>query len=141
MAYSARLNVRLLTLLACLPLLAACENSATSFKVDSREHSVSLVREQPYFWNDSVDQYLVVSRLPHCQRKIAIHPDVATLTPLQVFVAGDRLWALHQGARWYLVSTERCAVQDWSNAAGQPPGASVGVFQLRDGMPVFVPAS
>lgn len=139
MAHGAGLNMRWLALLICVPLLAACENSASSFMVDSREHSVSLLREQPYFWTGTVNQSLVVSRLPHCQRKIAIHPDDTTLTPIEVFAVGERLWALHQGPRWYLVSTEHCAAQDWNNAGDQPPGATVGTFLLRDGAPSFVP--
>src|SRR5690554_7048023 len=101
-------------LLAALlaPLLVACENSATSFIVDSSQHAVVLVREQPYFWNAEVHQFIVVTRLPHCQRKVAIHPDVDALTPIEVFEAGNLLWAMRQGERWYLASTERCLVQD-----------------------------
>jgi len=137
-AHAAGLSVRWLGLLFCVPLLVACENSASSFMVDSREHSVSLLREQPYFWDGTVNQSLVVSRLPHCQRKVAIYPDETTLTPIEVFAVGNRLWALHQGPHWYLVSTEHCAVQDWKNASTELPGARVGAFLLRDGAPVFV---
>tara|TARA_R110002049_G_scaffold54607_21_gene151977 strand:- start:489 stop:923 length:435 start_codon:yes stop_codon:yes gene_type:complete len=123
------------------PLLAACENSATSFTVDSSQHAVVLIREQPYFWTDEVNQSIVVTRLPNCQRKVSIHPDATSLTPIEVFEAGDLLWALHQGDRWYLASTERCLVQDWNNADGSAPGRAIGTFRLRDGTPVFEPAA
>ena len=129
----------LLALAAAAALLAGCENNATSFTVDTPQHAVVLVREQPYFWTEEVNQFIVVSRLPYCQRKVAIHADGTTLTPIEVFEAGNLLWALHQGPRWYLASTESCLVQDWSNP-GEAPGPAVGVFRLRDGTPVFDPA-
>lgn len=123
-----------------VPLLAACENSATAYTIDTSQHALALVREQPYFWTATVNQSVVVSRLPYCQRKVKIHPGAKSLTEMQVFEAGDRLWALRQGDQWYLASTESCQVQDWNNADGQPPGALVGVFRLRDGQPAFVSA-
>jgi len=133
--------VRRIAMLALLPLLAACENSATAFMVEGKEHAVILVREQPYFWSSEVNQFVVVSRLPVCQRKVRIHPGPGTLVDMEVYEAGDRLWALHQGQRWYLASTEKCLVQDWANQADAPPGALVGTFRLRDKAPVFEPAN
>ncbi|MDR2208449.1 MAG: hypothetical protein LBE22_05700, partial [Azoarcus sp.] len=67
--------LHILISLSALPLLVACENSATSMIVESKAHALVLVREQPYFWNDTVKQHVVVSRLPNCQRRIKIHPD------------------------------------------------------------------
>lgn len=133
-------SLRVLALLASLPLLSACENSATSMLVDGKDHALVLVREQPYFWSDEIRQFVVVSRLPRCQRRVRIHPGKEKMTPMPVYEAGDLLWALHQGGRWYLASTEECRVQDWDNASGQPPGPLVGSFEQRDGKTVFVPA-
>lgn len=133
--------LRRITMLALLPLLAACENSATAFMVEGKEHAVILVREQPYFWSGEVNQFVVVSRLPACQRKVRIHPGPTRLVDMEVYEAGDRLWALHQGQRWYLASTDKCLVQDWANQADAPPGPLVGVFRLRDEAPVFEPAN
>jgi hypothetical protein len=48
---------------------------------------------------------------------------------MYVYEAGDRLWALFQGGRWYLASTEKCLVQDWTNSSGNPPGELVGRFK------------
>lgn len=126
--------------LALLPMLAACENSATAYTVDTNQHALILIREQPYFWTSTVDQYLIVSRLPHCQRKVSIHPGSKDFTEIEVFEAGALLWALRQGDRWYLASTEQCLVQDWNNPDGQPPGAQVGTFRLQNGAPAFIRA-
>jgi hypothetical protein len=129
-----------LALAALVPLVAACENSATAYTIDTAQHAVVLVREQPFFWTRSVNQAVVVSRLPHCQRKVTIHPGPTTLVEMQVYEAGHQLWALRQGERWYLASTENCRVQDWDNPDGQPPGPLVGSFRLADGKAKFVRA-
>lgn len=130
-------------LLACcvMPLLAACENSATAFRQEGRNHAIMLVREQPYFWSEKIDQYIVASNLPECQRRVRIYPGVKPLMEMRVYWAGDHLWALHQGRRWYLVSTApRCQVQDWDNEEGKEPGALLGrfVWSKTENAPVFV---
>lgn len=127
-------------LLLALPLLAACENNATAYMIEGSQHALILVREQPYFWENTVNQAVIASRLPNCQRRVQIYPDQSELSPMSVYEAGDRLWALHQGQRWYLASTDKCMVQDWDNVQGMAPGAAVGVFRLKDGAPTFVPA-
>lgn len=130
-------RLRCIALLALAPLLAACENSAVAYSIEGKEHALTLLREQPYFWSDEVTQYIVAARLPQCQKKVRIHPGRTAMTDIEVFDAGYQMWALHQGARWYLVSTETCQVQDWDNAGDAPPGALVGRFRLKDGVSAF----
>lgn len=132
---------KLLAALALLPLLAACENSATAYMIEGSQHALILVREKPYFWDSTVNQAVIASRLPQCQTRVAIHPDRTELTPMEIFEAGDRLWALRQGERWYLVSTAKCQVQDWDNVGGAPPGPSQGTFRFKDGVATFIPAA
>ena len=127
--------------LATVPLLTACENSATSMIIENKDHALVLIREQPYFWGNEVVQYIVVSRLPACQRRVEIHPDTTTMNPMTVYEAGHMLWALHQGKRWYLASTEGCQVQDWDNPDGRPPGSVVGRFGQNNGKIVFTSAA
>lgn len=130
--------LRAVMVLTLAPTLVGCENSATAYTVDSSQHALTLIREQPYFWDREVAQFVVAARLPDCQRKVKIHPDSTTLTEIEVFEAGYRLWALHQGERWYLASTRNCLVQDWDNKDGKAPGVKVGSFRLKDGTPVFI---
>lgn len=131
---------RIVLALALLPVLSACENTATAYMVEGSQHALVLVREQKFFWDDELKQSLIASRLPHCQKRVSIHPGSTTLVEMRVYEAGDRLWALNQGNRWYLASTEQCRVQDWDNATGQPPGRLVGSFVLKEGAPTFVAA-
>ncbi|MDD2873671.1 MAG: hypothetical protein PHG21_08580 [Azoarcus sp.] len=130
----------LMVVIALAPLLSACENSAVAYSIEGKEHAITLLREQPYFWSDEVTQYVVAARLPKCQRKVRIHPGLTRMTDLEVYEAGYQMWALHQGARWYLASTEECKVQDWDNPDGNPPGVLKGHFHMKDGDPVFSPA-
>jgi hypothetical protein len=129
-----------LALLAVLPLLSGCENNAASMLIDDRNHSIVLIREQPYFWSDEVRQFIIVTRLPKCQRRVSIHPGTTAMTPVEVYEAGDLLWALRQGTRWYLASSEECRVQDWIDPPAAPPGRAVGRFELKDEKVVFTPA-
>jgi hypothetical protein len=132
--------LRVLAAAGLLTVLAGCENSATSYMIDGSQHALILVREQKFFWEDELRQAVVVSRLPACQKRIRIHPGSTELVEMKIYAAGDALWALHQGNRWYLAGTEECRLQDWDNPGNQPPGALVGSFVLEDGAPAFVPA-
>ena len=131
------LHRRLLLLPLLALLLAGCENSATAYIIDGKDNALMLVREQRWFWSDEINQAVVVSRLPDCQRRVAIWPGTPSGPSMEVFEAGYRLWALEQGRRWYLASTDKCLVQDWDDAPETPPGPLVGTFVMRDGSPVF----
>lgn len=133
--------LRRLLPIALLPLLAACENSATAYSIEGSQHALILIREQSYFWDSEIKQAIVASRLPQCQKRVAIHPGGKELVEMSIYEAGERLWALQQGNRWYLAGTERCLVQDWDKPADAPLGPLVGSFRLRDGVPAFVPAT
>src|SRR5690606_4357299 len=61
--------------------------------------------------------------------------------PMKVYEAGDLLWALEQGGRWYLASTEDCRLQAWDKPDPQALGPLVGTFLHREGVLVFEPAS
>ena len=136
----ARRAARVLAAAALLGVLAGCENSATSYMIDGSQHALILVREQKFFWDDELGQAVVVSRLPACQKRVRIHPGAVDLVEMKVYAAGDGLWALHQGVRWYLAGTEECRLQDWDNPGDRPPGALLGSFALKDGEPAFVAA-
>jgi hypothetical protein len=140
MGFGRKMLLRALAALGLVGVLAGCENSATAYMIDGNQYALILVREQKFFWDDEVRQAMIVSRLPACQKRIRIHPDSTAFEEMRVYVAGDMLWALQQGPRWYLAGSEECRVQDWDNPGNQPPGALVGRFMLEDGEPGFVPA-
>jgi hypothetical protein len=132
--------LRASALLVALPFLSGCENSATSMLIDDRNHSIVLIREQPRFWSDEVHQFMILTRLPHCQRRMTIQPATTAMVPMEVYEAGDLLWALRQGGQWYLASTEECRVQVWAEPPADPPGPAVGRFERKGDEIVFTPA-
>lgn len=126
--------------LCALLLLSGCENDAVSHQIDGKDHSITLVREQRWFWKGEVEQRLVVARYPACQRRYEILPGSKTALRLELYEVAPRLFVAHQGSAWYAVSTEACQLQKFES----PPeayGELVGVFVKRDGVLKFVPAA
>ncbi|MDY0038651.1 MAG: hypothetical protein RBS05_22330 [Zoogloea oleivorans] len=136
-----RLNLKSLLILAAVPFLAACENEGIAFLIGgSKDESLSLLREQRWFWSDEVEQAIVVSRMPTCLRRHEIRPGVAGSVKVEVYEAGDYMWALKQGKNWYLVGTENCELQRWKDAPDEPPGKLAGTFSRKSGQLEFIPA-
>ena len=132
--------LRSLLVLVAVPLLAACEYEGTAFLIDGKDQSITLVREQRWFWSDEVEQAVVVSRMPTCMRRHSIKSGVTGSVKMEVYEAGDALWALKQGKNWYLAGIEKCEFQPWKDAPAEPPGKLVGNFTRKDDRLVFVPA-
>lgn len=129
-----------LVLMLSLVCLAACENQAASHMIGgNKDHSISLVREQRWFWAQTVEQKLVVSRFPECQRRVEIDPGKVGAANLELFEVGDRLYAARQGKDWYAVGTEQCQVQKFAEPPANIPGTLAGTFKTRDGVLAFVP--
>lgn len=129
----------LLALPFCAVLLSGCENSAISHQIEGKDHSITLVREQRWFWSSEVEQRLVVARFPACQRRFDIVPGRTSALKLELYEVGPRLFVAHQGKAWYAIGTEECLVQKFE----EPPeayGELVGTFEKRDGALKFVPA-
>ncbi len=54
-------RLKRLLILAVVPLLAACEYEGAAYLIEGKDHSISLVREQRWFWSSEVEQAVVVS--------------------------------------------------------------------------------
>lgn len=124
--------------LLSLVCLAACENQAASRMIGgSKEHSISLVREQRWFWDDVVEQKLVIARYPECQRRFEIDPGKVGEATLELYGVSDMLYVAHQGPSWYAVGTEECQLQKYAQAPNPVPGTLLGRFTQQDGRLVF----
>lgn len=131
-----RLRSALLPLLA-LPFLSGCINDGAPYMIDGRFHAISMVREQPYFWDSKVKYYLVVARLPDCQRKHF----VALTNPLakaELWDMGGGTYALKLSKKMYVTETRTCegfAKLDEMPAEGL--GTLVGHFKEKGGQYQF----
>ena len=133
-------RLKRLLILAAVPLLAACEYEGAAYLIEGKDHSISLVREQRWFWSSEVEQAVVVSRMPTCMRRHDIKPGVTGSVKMEVFEAGDYLWALKQARTGNLAGPEKFEFQPWKAAPAEPPGKLVGTFTRRNDKLEFIPA-
>ncbi|SFV13570.1 hypothetical protein [Pseudoduganella namucuonensis] len=117
-------------LLATLPLLlTACVNDSATYYVDgTNQHTLSLRRQQDYFWNDNSRITLVATRLPECQRQIPLGEMLRDEVDIEVFSGGEFQWSLRSGDQVWQVQTQSCALVGES---GPVAGAKVGTFKVN----------
>ena len=129
----------LLLSLFAAPLLAACVNDTASYAIGGNtDHTLSLVREQPVFWNDKVNLTLIVARMPNCVRRHSLGSGSAR-TLVEVWQVPSGAFILRAGNRMYAAETHTCegfARLDADPVTGM--GELRGVFRQRNGRLAFV---
>ena len=115
-----RPHLRTLTIAALACGLTACVNEGASYEILGTDDSISLIREQKYFWAPEVLQYVVVARDKICQRKLDMVDGVADSVNIQIYEAAPELYVLRQSRVWYALSTAECRMQKFD----VPPDAS-----------------
>jgi hypothetical protein len=137
-----KLLSRSLLLLAVLPL-AGCLQDTASYPFPEKEHAITLVRNQTWFWQDTLEVEVVVIRLPHCNGGMSVK-EVPLNTRFSFYKAPDDypepLFLLKTGKRVFALSTQSCRVQEFKEV---PPdlGVKLGAFRVKDKVFQFVPAS
>lgn len=133
-----RLRPFLLSLLA-VPLLSACVNDGATYEIDNtREHILSLIREQPYFWDSKVNLYLVVSRMPACMRRHTIGPGTEK-TKVEIYQVPSGAFIVKAGKKMFATETQTC--EGWAKVSEEPEGGMgklMGTFRLKKGKFIFV---
>jgi len=133
-----RLRHLILPLLAA-PLLTACVNDGATYEIDgTREHTLSLIREQPYFWDSKVELYMVVARMPACMRRHSLGPGTEK-TRVEVYQVPSGAFIIKAGKRLFATETQTCesfAKMDSEPVEGM--GQLIGTFRLKKGELVFV---
>ncbi len=125
--------------LAALPLLAACVNDGATYEVDNtREHVLSVIREQPYFWDKRVNLYMVVARMPACMRRHAIGPGTAA-TKVEIWQVESGAFIVRAGKRLYATETQNCV--NFAKIEEEPAdyGKFIGTFLEKKGELIFQP--
>lgn len=133
-----RLRHLILPLLAA-PLLTACVNDAATYEIDNtREHVLSLIREQPYFWDSKVELYLIVSRMPACMRRHSMGTGTEK-TRVEVYQVPSGAFIIKVGKRMFATETQTC--ESFAKMDSEPlegMGELKGVFRQKKGELVFV---
>lgn len=134
-------SFRLLPALAVLPFIAGCINDSASWLIDGGDHALTLIREQPWFWSDKVDLFVVAARLPECQRRHTLAPGTTARADLDVYQTGNNDFVLKQGERYYRIETRTCTGFAPLDAAPGDLGGRRGSFREQGGRLRFVSES
>jgi hypothetical protein len=111
-------------------LLAGCVNDSASYYIDGRDHALTVLRAQRYFWSDDATLTLVVARLPDCQRRHELTLAAAPTVHIDVFANPDSTWTLRSGSMLWRVDTGTCAISTATPADALGP--RVGSFKVLD---------
>lgn len=120
------------------PLLTACVNDGASYEISGAEHSLSLIREQPLFWDKTVNLSLAVARMPECLRRHSIGPGTAN-TKVEIYRVPSGAFIVRAGKRMYATETQTC--EGWAKMDGEPDGVEItliGTFRVKNDKLVFV---
>jgi hypothetical protein len=133
-----RFRTLLLALLAA-PLLTACVNDGATYEIDNtREHVLSVIREQPYFWDSKVNIYVVVSRMPTCMRRHNAGT-ASENAKIEVYQVPSGAFIIKIGKRMFATETQTC--ESFAKMDGEPAegmGKFMGTFREAKGEFVFV---
>jgi hypothetical protein len=132
-----RLRHLILPFLA-LPLLSACVNDGATYEIDgTREHVLSLIREQPYFWDKKVNLYMVVSRMPACMRRHSMGAGTEA-SKVEIYQVPSGAFIIKSGKRLYATETQTC--ESFAKMESEPVegmGKLMGSFRVKKGELVF----
>lgn len=132
--------LRFLLLLALLPL-AGCIQDTASYTLPEPDHAITLIRNQTWFWQDTLNVEVVAIRLPGCNAGIRVR-DVKVNADIALSQAPDEypepIFILRMDQRHFAISTQSCRVQEFEET---PPdlGTPLGHFKVVDGKFAFVP--
>ena len=131
-----RLRHLILPLLAA-PLLTACVNDGATYEIDSQQ-VLSLIREQPYFWDSKVELYLVVARMPDCMRRHSLGPALPA-SKVEIYQVPSGAFIIKVGKRMFATETQTC--ESFAKMTEEPPegmGTLMGSFLVKNDTLVFV---
>ena len=89
-------------------LLSGCVQDFAIYMFDGQEHSLTVRRQQRYFWQDSVEVQLMATNLPQCQRLHILSTDAPADIKVELFAAGDGLWNIRMGKQLWQPQTTTC---------------------------------
>ncbi|WP_202419807.1 hypothetical protein [Pseudoduganella guangdongensis] len=122
--------MRKLLTVAPVLLLAGCVNDSATFYADpTREHTLTVRRQQEFFWKEDAQYTLMAARLPDCQRAIPLGEMPLEDLDFELFASGDNVWSLRAGKYVWQVETQGCSlVAEGGNTVAS--GDKLGTFAI-----------
>ena len=122
-------------------LLSGCVQDFAIYMFDGQEHSLTVRRQQRYFWQDNVEVQLMATNLPQCQRLHILSTDAPADITVELFSAGDGLWNIRMGKQLWQAETTTCnELTEMENDPKADLGQPVGQFVVVDDKLEFEPA-
>ncbi|MDR2636784.1 MAG: hypothetical protein LBB55_00420, partial [Zoogloeaceae bacterium] len=94
-------------LLLALLFLSACTNDGASYTTDDKRQTLSIVRENNFFWEKQAQFSVVIARLPDCQRRHALRR-AGMKTHVELWQTGDNTFILRMGKNMFVVENRTC---------------------------------
>jgi hypothetical protein len=122
------------------PLLAGCFQDTASYSLGARDHAITLVRNQTWPWQSTVDVSVIAIRMPECNGGGNIE-GVPESAEFMLYRAPDEypepIFMLKVENRTFAVSTQSCRLQEFQQAPDDL-GQKLGTFKVQDGKFQFV---
>jgi len=99
--------------------LPGCSNDGAAYMIDGPRYTISIERRQDYFWENSFQYSVIVSRLPDYQRKHSIQKGGPN-TLLELWQPGPNTYILQIGQNAYLTESQTC--ERFQKLSEDPPG-------------------
>ncbi len=126
--------------LLMLPLLAACVDDRVAYEGEANQ-IITVIREQKWFWDKSVEVSLVVARMPDCMRRHALG-NFSAGDKIELWQYRDDTFTLRVGGRMFATETRTC--EGLEKLKDEPPGGMgtpLGAFADKGGKFAFVAAA
>lgn len=116
-------------ILLLAPLLAGCVDDSATYYIDGNQHVLTVRATQDYFWNKKVRLDLIASRMPDCQRRIALGALAPEELEIELFASGENEYTLRAGEQAWRVETQGCNQME---APEQVTGRPLGLFHFDE---------
>ncbi|MET0982337.1 MAG: hypothetical protein ABWY02_09565 [Telluria sp.] len=110
-------------------LLAGCVDESATYYIDGNQYALTVRATQDYFWNKDLRLELIASRMPDCQRRIALGELPVSDLELELFASGENEYTLRAGEQAWRVETQGCSEME---APEQVTGQPLGLFHLDE---------
>ncbi|MGE5386366.1 MAG: hypothetical protein ACM3SV_10840 [Betaproteobacteria bacterium] len=131
-------HARLVFPLLAVLFLGACVNDRTAHETEANQ-AITLIREQPRFWDKTVELSLIIARMPDCMRRHALGNGTAK-SEVELWQYRPDTFILKIDGRLVAVETRTCEGLEKLDA---PPanglGTLLGTFHEAGGDMVFDP--
>ena len=130
---------KILLLLTPLLLAGCIQQSASYYVSDARDHAITVLAKQEYFWDDAIALSMVAARHPDCQRAFPLAKVRKGDVAVELFSNGESVFTVRSGTQVVRVDMQSCT--QLPEPAQNALGEAVGVFRVGDEKMGFEPVA